>query len=135
MINQGKLLFILPLLIVLTSTGIFAKDYVIYSIAHELPLKNDVTNTKKNFYVNMGAGQGLKNGTTLDVYRNIFQTDPLNNNKRHIYKVKVGLLEVLHTEDGEAIAYKKEFLNNEKSPVLDLEDFMVGDSVSVHIQD
>jgi len=83
----------------------------------------------------MGAGQGLKNGTVLDVYRNIFQTDPLNNNKRHIYKVKVGLLEVLHTEDGEAIALKKEFNNNEKSPVLDLEDFMVGDSVSVHIQD
>ncbi|MCK5882118.1 MAG: hypothetical protein KAG61_00400 [Bacteriovoracaceae bacterium] len=89
---------------------------------------------KKNFYVNLGSKQGVKEGVVLDVYRNISRNDPYKNKKTYHHKVKIGELEVLHTEGENAIASLKKILaETETAPLFEISKFMIGDKVSVKI--
>lgn len=85
---------------------------------------------KKNFYVNIGSNQGVRQGTLLDVFRIISVLDPYDNRKRINYKVKIGELKVLHANDEAAITVAHK-IPNDDMPVLDLDSFIVGDHVSV----
>jgi len=127
-------LFLLSLTLVsaLWAQGLSAKTFLIYSVAQDLPMGTDNQVIKKNFYVNMGKAQGLKNGTLLDVFRVISVLNPYDNRKRINHKVKIGELKVLHATDEGAIANLHK-MEDENMPVLDLDQFIVGDLVSVNV--
>lgn len=110
----------------------FARDYIIYSIAQDIPMgyENEVVN--KNYYVNMGQKQGLSEGTILDVYRIISRLDPYETKKRYNYKVKIGELKVLHTEEDSAIA-GMEMMPANKDIFYDVNGLMIGDHVGVKV--
>ena len=120
------------LLVALASTG-FARDYIIYSIYQPIPMGEPNEPRTKNYYVNMGRDQGLKKGTQLNVYRNVSRLDPYNSNKRYNYKIKVGELNVIHSEEDGAIANISKITNDEGEPLLDIDHFMIGDLVDVHV--
>ena len=88
---------------------------------------------KKNFYVNIGSSQGIKSGTVLNVYRTISKSNPYDDKKRVNYRVKIGELQVLHTEDEAAITVLKSQDKSIKSPHFDINAFMIGDHVSVKV--
>jgi hypothetical protein len=112
-----------------------AKDYQIYSIMQDVPMGYENEIIRKNYYINMGTGQGLSKGTVLDVYRSLSLQNPYDGSKRVNYKVKVGTLEVIHSEGEAAIAYKKKFNNDEaKDPYAEIYDFMIGDTVKVSVK-
>ncbi len=124
---------LLTLLITLTiSSSTYARSYVIFSMAQDLPmgLENEVI--KKNYYVNMGKGQGVKKDSVLDVFRIVSIQNPYDNKKRVNYKVKIGELKVLFASDDAAIATVKEY-EQEDMPVLELSQFMIGDHVAVNV--
>jgi len=109
-----------------------ARSYMIYSVAMDLPMGVDNEVLKKNFYVNMGSKQGVKKGTLLDVFRVISVLDPYDNRKRVNYRVKIGELKVIHSNDEAAISifHKRE---DKDLPVLELDQFIVGDHVAVNV--
>lgn len=113
----------------------FARDHLIYSIEEEVPMGHEDEKTKKNYYVNIGANQGVKSGTTLDVFRIISKSNPYDNLKRVNYKVKIGELEVLHSDDDAAIGSLKEIKLGVKDPLFEIRGFMIGDTVSVSVND
>lgn len=104
---------------------------MIYSVAMDLPMGVDNEVLKKNFYVNLGSKQGVRKGTLLDVFRIISVLDPYDNRKRVNHRVKIGELKVLHANDDAAITafHKKE---DKDMPVLELDQFIVGDHVAVN---
>lgn len=108
-----------------------AKTFLIYSVAQDLPMGTDGQVIKKNFYVNMGKAQGVKKGTILDVFRVVSVLNPYDNRKRMNHKVKIGELKVLHSSDEGAIANFHKF-EDEDMPVLELDQFIVGDLVAVN---
>jgi hypothetical protein len=65
--------FDLPVLFLIaftfTTSLAIAKDFVIYSIAQDIPMGNKDEVIRKNFYVDMGSSQGVKKGSVLEVYR------------------------------------------------------------------
>lgn len=125
-----KALFVLLTLIcALHTSNVAARSFMIYSVAQDLPMGTDDQVIKKNFYVNMGSQQGLKKGTRLDVFRVVSVLDPYDNRKRVNYKVKVGELKVIHTNDEAAISVVHKL--EEEVPVLELDQFIVGDHVAV----
>ena len=124
-------LFILLLSI---STVSFARDHLIYSVAEEIPMGFDNEVTKKNYYMNIGSQQGVSEGTTLDVFRVISKSNPYDNLKRINYKVKVGEIKVVHTEEEAAIGILQVLKNDTETPLFDLNGFMIGDYVSVNIK-
>lgn len=111
-----------------------AKDYIIYSIVKNIPMGYENEVQQKNFYVNIGSKQGVGPGNTLEVYRAISRIDPYTSKKRYNYSVKIGSLEVLHSEDNSAIASLKNLNVGEPgSPLFEIESFMIGDKVEVQI--
>jgi len=126
-----NLRFIFILAWLLSTTTLSAKDYIIYSVVQELPMGEEGEILKKNFYVNMGDKQGIETGNVLDVFRVISRLDPYETKKRYNHRVKIGELEILHTEEDSSIAILKDINNSAKSPLFDIPAFMIGDRVDV----
>lgn len=118
----------------LFSINAFATDYQIYSIFHELPMENNQQNLTKNFYVNVGEEQGVKEGTILDVYRSLSVLDPYDTKRRYNHKIKVGEVKVIHSDLKSSIAIYHELKKGPETPQLDVQNFMVGDSVNVKLK-
>jgi hypothetical protein len=125
-----KILLLLTTL--LMSQNIWARSYVIFSLAQDLSMGVENEVIRKNFYVNMGKGQGVKKDSILDVFRIISIQNPYDNKKRVNYKVKIGELKVLHTSDEACIAAVNE-MEKEDVPVFELQHFMVGDHVAINV--
>lgn len=113
----------------------FARNHLIYTVEEEVPMGYENEITKKNYYVNMGANQGVKPGTILDVFRIISKSNPYDNLKRVNYKVKIGELKVLHSDEEAAIGSIKKMKLGDEDPLFEIRGFMIGDSVSVSIND
>ena len=124
-------LFVLALTFLLSQAAM-ARSYVIFNMAQDLPmgLENEVI--RKNYYINMGAGQGVKKDSVLDVFRIVSVQNPYDNKKRVNYKVKIGELKVLHSSDEAAIAKVNEYATGD-IPILELNQFMIGDHVSINV--
>lgn len=87
---------------------------------------------RKNYYVNIGSGQGVKKDSVLNVFRIISIQNPYDNKKRVNYKVKIGELKVLHSSDEASIAMVKDY-EKENTPIFELDKFMIGDHVSINV--
>jgi hypothetical protein len=129
-ILKSILLLIICMMFVQTSYG---RDYIIYSVSQQLPMGNKEQKLRKNYYVNMGSEQGLKEGSKLDVFRIVSRYNPYDDSKRVNYKVRIGTLEVLHVEDEAAITRSNSLLLDDNDPVLSIDRFMIGDRVDISI--
>ena len=89
---------------------------------------------KKNFYINMGIQQGIKEGSLLDVYRVISRLDPYENKKRYNYKVKIGEVKILHVEEQSSIASTITLNTGEAHPLFEIKNLMIGDHVDVKLK-
>lgn len=87
---------------------------------------------RKNYYVNLGKGQGVSKDSVLDVHRIISVQNPYDNKRRVNYKVKIGELKVVHVSDDAAIAMVNSF--EEEKVIFELPQFMIGDHVSVNVK-
>lgn len=115
------------------SQSIWARSYVIFSLSQDLSmgLENEVI--RKNYYINMGSGQGVKKDSVLDVFRIISVQNPYDNKKRVNYKVKIGELKVVHSSEEASIAMVNEYEKAENTPIFELPQFMIGDHVSINV--
>ncbi len=120
------------ILTLILSQAVSARSYVIFSMAQDLPMGSDNEVVRKNYYINMGSGQGVKKDSVLDVFRIISVQNPYDNKKRVNYKVKIGELKVLHSSDEAAIATVNEY-EKEKTPIFELDQFMIGDHVAINV--
>ncbi len=133
-----KKYFELPVLFMIalafTASMAIAKDYVIYSIAQDIPMGNKDEIIRKNFYVDMGMSQGVKKGSILDVYRVVSVLDPYESKKRFNHRIKIGEVKVLHAEDTSAIGVLNKLEEGEDTPVFEVGKMMIGDIVTVKVK-
>ncbi|MDD0854578.1 hypothetical protein HBN50_15810 [Halobacteriovorax sp. GB3] len=116
-----------------TATMGFARDYIIYNISQEVPMSKTHV-PKKNFYVNVGTEQGLQKGNMLEVYRTVSRLDPYETKKRYTYRVKLGELKVIHSEDNAAIGVLSNLDVGEETPMTEISKFMIGDHVDLKVK-
>jgi len=121
------------LLFIMGIESSISRDYIIYSVALELPMGEPNEVLKKNYYVNIGERQGVKEGTVLDVYRVISRLDAFNSNIRHNHRVKIGEITILHTEEESSIGKIQAVRLDDNSPLFEIDQFIIGDRVSVHV--
>lgn|SRR5690606_20378802 len=116
------------------SLSSIARDQLIYSVGHELPMGGEEINEiKKNYYITAGTEQGINKGAILDVYRIISQVNHYDKQERVNYRVKIGQIEVIETSTNASIGIARRFDVNEKTPILEVKNFMVGDHVAVKV--
>jgi hypothetical protein len=125
-----KTFFLLATL--LMSSSLYARSFVIFSMVQDLPMGFENEVIRKNYYVNVGSGQGVKKNSILDVFRIISVQNPYDSKKRVNYRVKIGKLKVLHSSDEAAIATVEEY-DKEETPIFELPQFMIGDHVSINV--
>lgn len=85
----------------------------------------------KNFFINGGENFGLKPGLHVDVMRRLPVHDPLKNASIGDFRVKVGTVEIIHSEDKISVARLVSYDSMEKRPLLDYEAIMVGDRLDL----
>ncbi|MBC77403.1 MAG: hypothetical protein CME64_15470 [Halobacteriovoraceae bacterium] len=120
--------------LLLTTTAL-SREHQIYSIMEEVPMGYENEVNKKNYYVNIGQNQGVEQGTVLDVYRVISKLNPYENQKRINHRVKIGELKVLHADEEAAIGALEKLNQGKDTPLFEIENFMIGDHVSVSVND
>jgi hypothetical protein len=125
-----KFFFILTMLFI--SHAVSAKSYVIFSMAQDLPMGFDNEVIRKNYYINIGSGQGVKKDSIVDVFRIVSVQNPYDNKKRVNYRVKIGELKILHAADDSSIAMVNEY-EKDDVPILELNQFMIGDHVAINV--
>lgn len=116
----------------LFSQSLLARSYVIFSLSQDLAMGVENEVVRKNYYVNIGSGQGVKKDSVLDVFRIISVQNPYDNKKRVNYKVKIGELKVLHASDDASIAVVSKY-EKEDTPIFELSQFMIGDHVAINV--
>lgn len=119
---------------ILSSTLAIAKDYIIYSISQDVPMGNPNEVIRKNFYVDMGKNQGVKQGSVLDVFRVISVLDPYESKKRYNHRIKIGEVKILHSEESSAIGILNKLEASEETPVFEVGKMMIGDIVAVKVK-
>jgi hypothetical protein len=123
--------FIILLTVLSFAPVTWARSFLIFSMTQDLPMGTENEVIRKNYYVNMGSGQGVRKDSILSVFRIISVQNPYNNKQRTNYKVKIGELKVLHTTDDASIAMVNKY--EENNPILDLPQFMIGDHVAINV--
>jgi hypothetical protein len=106
-----------------------AADFVVYSVYQGLDLGNPGEAPQRDYYVNMGAANGLRAGSQLEVSRRIATYDLLNEKLYKDMTLPVGKLKVIHVEANSAICRVDKLAPIADNPALSTRAVMVGDIV------
>ncbi len=107
----------------------WADDFVVYSVERALDFGIPGQTPEKDFFVNMGTQKGLKNGSSLEVYRKAPSYDVKNERLYQDVTFPFARLRVIHVESNLAIARLEKFLPADKTPHISPPAVMVGDLV------
>jgi hypothetical protein len=85
----------------------------------------------RDYYVNAGQEMGLKEGAMVLVYRKTPLADPYKEQTQAHVDLPVGTMKIIYSDRTMAIGRMKELKSPKDSPVLDGENFMVGDRIDM----
>jgi hypothetical protein len=107
-----------------------AKQYTIFDIRRNLPLKENET-VYRDYYVNLGADEGVKEGAILSVYRRVPVTDIYRNKTHADLVVPIGHMKVILAQKSMSVAREASLVDQAQIPVVQYEKIMLGDRVEV----
>ncbi len=106
-------------------------DFSVYSVYKGLDLGNPGEVPQKDFYVNMGSANGVRNGSILQVIRKVATYDVTSQKLYKDVSFQIATLKVIHTEGNAAIARLEKVLDAEITPATTPRAVMVGDLVKL----
>ena len=109
----------------------WASEFNVYQVYRPIDLGETGQAPPKDIFVSMGADQGLKKGTLLDVYRRVSSFDNMSQKHMGDHMIPVGKIRVIHVDDKTAIARSDRFVSLEQEPALLPQAIMIGDVVRV----
>ena len=107
-----------------------AADFVVYSVYRGLDLGNPgEAPPPKDYFVNMGSAQGVREGTVLNVMRKVATYDLLSEKLYRDVTFPIAKIKVIHVENNAAIARLDRMLPTDKTPATNPFAIMIGDAV------
>lgn len=103
---------------------------MVIQVKKSLPLSRAEA-PRKDFYLNVGARQGVQSGWIYPVYRRAAIHDPFFNLSKGDLLVHVADLQVYHVEDQVSVAKVHAYTDPNSRPILDEPAIMVGDAFGV----
>ena len=85
----------------------------------------------KNYFINGGSALGLVKGKRVDVIRRLPVHDPIKNSSIGDLFVKVGSIEIIHSDKKISVARPLSFEKPEDRPILEYETVMIGDRLDL----
>lgn len=105
-------------------------EYQVFGVKSDFALNADAL-PQRDVYVNIGTSQGIKQGSTLEVYRSVTTVDQINQRTGRNIQFKIAKLKVIHAEADVAVARLQEFMPASQTPNGVYTNVMVGDRVEV----
>jgi hypothetical protein len=127
--KRVALLLFMGLIATGLSTRALAADFSVYEVFRSVDLGESDRQPPKEIFINMGASQGLKKGSVLDVYRKISSFDNLTEKLAGEHLIPVGRIKVIHADEKTAIARLDKYVSLEQEPALLPQSVMIGDLV------
>lgn len=121
---------LLALLIVLGLKSAVAADATIVDVRRNITL-SDEDPVYKDFYINIGAGSGLKRNLVVTAVRKINIRDASGANAVGEILVPVGQLKVIAVFDRVAVAREFTLLSRDELPMLEQTGIMTGDAIDL----
>ncbi len=115
----------------LLGSRVQAGEPTVYPVFRPIDLGETQVAPPRDIFITIGANQGVKKGTLLDVYRRISSFDNLTQKHMGDHMIPVGRLRVIHSDEGTAIARLDNLVSIEKEPALLPQAVMIGDVVRV----
>ncbi len=106
-----------------------ASDFVIYSVYRGLNLGNTNEAPAKDYYINMGSGEGLHIGSVLEVYRRLSTYDLLSEQLYTDVIFPIATVKIIHVEPRASIARLEKMKPQDSTPEINPKSVMVGDIV------
>ena len=114
-------------------TNLYAKEFIIYSIEHAVPMGYEDEKVNKNYYLNLGRLQGIRTGSIVNVLRRKITKNQFHNYEQVEMDIKLGTIRIIHSEDYASIGVE-ETKSNESKEFSGHPGFMIGDIVTVPIE-
>jgi len=105
------------------------REFVIYSTYRGVDLGAPGENSPRDYYVNIGSENGVRPGSTLEVWRKMPTYDLASQKLYKDLTFPIARLKVIHVESNAAVARVDTFYPPEKSPAILPRAVMVGDQV------
>jgi hypothetical protein len=121
--------FVVFLELIFASSTALADESTVYQVYRPIDLGEGGAPPPKDIFISMGADQGLRKGSTLDVYRRIASFDNLTQKHMGDHMIPVGKIKVIHVDGKTAIARADRFVSVEQEPALLPQAVMIGDIV------
>jgi hypothetical protein len=115
----------------LLSANLLAADFIVYSVYKAIDMGNPGEVTQKDYYVNMGSANGLRNGAILEVHRRVATYDLLSQKLYKDVEFPIGKLKVIHVEPYASIARLDALAPAETTPAAETRAIMVGDAIFI----
>lgn len=106
-----------------------AADFVVYSVYRSLDMGNPGETPQKDYFVNVGSSQGVREGSVLTVYRRTATYDLLSEKLYREVTFPIAKIKVIHSESNAAIARMDKMFSLDKTPATTPNAIMVGDLV------
>ena len=107
-----------------------APEHIVFGMKTEIPMST-TDKPRKDYYMNIGTNQGVKQGTLLDVFRTVTTTDDLNNRSAANIMFRVAKVKVIHAEGEISVGRISEILPPIDVPIGAFPTVVVGDRVAV----
>jgi hypothetical protein len=114
----------------LFSSASMAQDLSIFDSRRPIAMSKD-EKTYRDFYINGGIEQGVKNGMILSVKRRITLYDSYRANSPIEMMVDVGRIKIIHTQKGLSVARLYSKFSRKDRTILEHDFIMVGDKIDM----
>lgn len=111
--------------------NVLAAEPMVYGVYRALDMGEPGEVIRKDFFVSVGAKQGLSNGSKLEVYRRVPTHDLVNNQYHSDSTFPIATLRVIHVENNTAIARLESMKPLDKTPAISPLTVMAGDLVQL----
>ena len=123
-----KTLFAISILLFIPKS--FAETITIFDVRNTLPLADDEP-TYRDYYVNAGSEQGLREGMVITVKRKVALYDSYRNKSPGDLLVEVGKVKIIYVQNGIAVARDHSRISRKTNPLLPDDFVMVGDELDL----
>jgi hypothetical protein len=134
---RGPAIWIPLIALILTASAewqnprVFAAESIVYSVYKELDMGNPGEIPQKDYYLTLGAAQGLREGMFVRVLRRASTYDLLSEKLYKDVLFPIARLKVIHSEANAAIARLDKLLPATETPAYTPRAVMVGDLVEI----
>jgi hypothetical protein len=108
-----------------------ASDFVVYNVYRSLNFGNTDEVSEKDYYINMGANQGVHLGSILEVSRKIPTYDLQSGQLYRDVVVPIAWVKVIHVEAKAVIARLDHMIPSEQRASITPPSIMTGDLVRI----